>query len=132
MIGDAGEQVGDIVLRVESVGLAFADRERIEAVVNDALASGMPRWLVARARPSTKIVRRSASSSKRFTTPRSTAGCRGPFDDVWRVVLGDPENGFDAEDTVYSSQEAAEWLRANAGRLHSGTKFAKRFPRAIK
>src|SRR5438105_4406029 len=32
----------------------FSDRERIEAVVKEALASGMLRWPVAGARPSTK------------------------------------------------------------------------------
>jgi len=51
------------------------------------------------------------------------------FDEVWSVVLGGPQNGIDAETTVYSSQEAAEWLRANAVRLHPDSKFAKRFHR---
>jgi hypothetical protein len=54
------------------------------------------------------------------------------FDDLWSVALGDPNKGFDAEATVYSSQEAAEWLRANAARLHPDSKFAKRFHRAGK
>jgi hypothetical protein len=40
------------------------------------------------------------------------------FDDVWRVMLGDPSNGIDREATVGSPQEAAEWLRANAVRLY--------------
>ena len=53
------------------------------------------------------------------------------FDDVWRVFLGDPDNRIDAEATVYSSQEAAEWLRANAIRRYPSSKFAERFPRSI-
>lgn len=53
------------------------------------------------------------------------------FDDVWRVFLGDPDNGIDAEATVYGPQEAAEWLRANAVRRYPHSTFAKRFPRSI-
>ena len=53
------------------------------------------------------------------------------FDDVWRVTLGDQHNGIDAEATVGSLQEAAEWLRANAVRRYPESKFAKRFPRSI-
>jgi hypothetical protein len=53
------------------------------------------------------------------------------FDEVWGVVLGDPQNGIDAEATVSSPQEAAEWLRANAVRRYPNSKFAQRFPRSI-
>jgi hypothetical protein len=49
------------------------------------------------------------------------------FDEVWTVVLGDPQGGIDAEATVASPREAAEWLRATAVRLHPDSKFAKRF-----
>ena len=54
------------------------------------------------------------------------------FDEVWTVVLGDPNKGIEAEATVYGSQKAAEWLRANAVRLHPDSKFAKRFHRTGK
>jgi hypothetical protein len=43
------------------------------------------------------------------------------FDNVWSVFLGDPHNGYDAEETVYSAQEAAEWLRANGIRRYPNT-----------
>jgi hypothetical protein len=54
------------------------------------------------------------------------------FDNVWGVVLGNPHKGIEAEATVYSSQEAAEWLCSNAARLHPDSKFAKRFHRTGK
>jgi hypothetical protein len=54
------------------------------------------------------------------------------FDNVWSVALGNPHKGIDAEATVSSPQEAAEWLRANAARLHPDSKFAKRFHRTGK
>jgi len=50
------------------------------------------------------------------------------FDGVWRVKLGDEMNGFDAEATVSSPQEAAEWLRASAVRCYTASQFAKRLP----
>jgi hypothetical protein len=53
------------------------------------------------------------------------------FDDVWHVVLGDSHNGIDAEATVGSPQEAAEWLRANAVRRYPHSEFAKQFPRSV-
>lgn len=49
----------------------------------------------------------------------------------WRVALGDPHSGIDAEATVDSSQDAAEWLRANAVRRYPWSTFAKRFPRSL-
>ena len=52
------------------------------------------------------------------------------YDGVWRVKLGDEENGFVAEAMVGSPQEAAEWLRANAVRRYPASAFAKRFPRS--
>jgi len=52
------------------------------------------------------------------------------YDGVWRVRLGDEENGFLAEAIVSSPQEAAEWLRANAVRRYPASEFAKRFPRS--
>jgi hypothetical protein len=53
------------------------------------------------------------------------------FDGTWRVAIGDELNGIMAEATVNSSQEAAEWLRANAVRRHPHSGFAKRFPRSV-
>jgi hypothetical protein len=52
------------------------------------------------------------------------------FDGVWRVALGDPHNGIEAEATVGSPQDAAEWLRANAVSRYPQSTFAKRFPRS--
>jgi len=52
------------------------------------------------------------------------------FDGVWRVKRGDEMNGFDAEATVSSPQEAAEWLRANAVRRYPASEFPKRLPRS--
>jgi len=52
------------------------------------------------------------------------------FDGVWRGRLGDEMNGFDAEATVSSPQEAAEWLRANVVRCYPVSQFAKSFPRS--
>jgi peptide/nickel transport system substrate-binding protein len=53
------------------------------------------------------------------------------FDGSWRVALGNPHNGIDAEATVGSPQDAAEWLRANAVRRYPQSTFAKRFPRSV-
>jgi hypothetical protein len=47
------------------------------------------------------------------------------FDRVWKVRLGDPQNGYDAEAVVDSIEEAAEWLRATAIRLFPDSEFAK-------
>jgi hypothetical protein len=52
------------------------------------------------------------------------------YDGVWRVKLGDGENGFVAEAMVSSPQEAAEWLHANAVRRYPASEFAKLFPRS--
>ena len=52
------------------------------------------------------------------------------FDGVWRVKLGDEMNDFDAEATVSSPQEAAEWLRASAVRRYPASEFPKRLPRS--
>lgn len=49
------------------------------------------------------------------------------FDGVWRVTLGDPHNGIEAEATVSGPQEAAEWLRVTAIERHPGSEFARRF-----
>jgi hypothetical protein len=47
------------------------------------------------------------------------------FDRVWKMKLGDPLSGYDAEATVASIEEAAEWLRATAVRLYPDSEFAK-------
>ena len=47
------------------------------------------------------------------------------FDRVWKVRLGDPHNGYDAEAVVASPEEAAEWLRANAVKLYPESTFAR-------
>ena len=53
------------------------------------------------------------------------------FDGTWRVAIGDELNGIQAEATVNSAQQAAEWLRANAVRRYPQSKFAERFPRSV-
>ena len=53
------------------------------------------------------------------------------FDGTWRVAIGDELNGIQAEATVNSAQQAAEWLRANAVRRYPHSEFAKRFPRSV-
>ena len=53
------------------------------------------------------------------------------FDDVWKVTLGDPANGIDAEAVVASADEAAKWLRANAVRLYPDSTFAHRYGRGL-
>ena len=53
------------------------------------------------------------------------------FDGVWRVTLGDPHNGIDAEATVGSPQEAADWLRATAVKRYPDSDFARRFGEPI-
>ena len=56
------------------------------------------------------------------------------FDEVWTVVLGSLQNGIDAEATVSTTREAAEWPRANAVRavgielISSGTARGLNFP----
>ena len=47
------------------------------------------------------------------------------FDRVWKVRLGDPQNGYDAEAVVSSPEEAADWLRETAVRLFPDSEFAK-------
>jgi hypothetical protein len=47
------------------------------------------------------------------------------FDRLWAVKLGDLLNGYDAEGTVNTLDEAAEWLRANAVELYPDSKFAE-------
>ena len=52
------------------------------------------------------------------------------FDGVWKVKLGDPYNGFVADAVVYTPEEAAEWLRANAVRRYQHSQFARLYPRS--
>ena len=47
------------------------------------------------------------------------------FDRVWKVKLGDPHNGYDAEAVVSSPEEAADWLRETAIRLFPESEFAE-------
>ena len=53
------------------------------------------------------------------------------FDGAWSLAIGDELNGIQAEATVNSAQQAAEWLRANAVRRYPHSEFAKRFPRSV-
>jgi hypothetical protein len=50
------------------------------------------------------------------------------YDGVWRVRLGDEDNGLVGEAVVASPQDAAEWLRANAVRRFPHSEFGRRFP----
>ena len=50
------------------------------------------------------------------------------FDGTWRVKLGDPDNGYDAETVVASIEDAVEWLRANAIRRYPHSQFARLYP----
>jgi hypothetical protein len=45
------------------------------------------------------------------------------------VKLGDPLNGYGAEDQVLTLNEAADWLRENAVRLYPDSDFARRYAR---
>ena len=47
------------------------------------------------------------------------------FDEDVTVGIGDDMGGWRAEDTVYSFDAAAEWLRAEAIRQYPESQFAK-------
>jgi hypothetical protein len=49
------------------------------------------------------------------------------YDGVWRVMLGDPHNGIDAEAMVRSLLEAPKWLYMKAIELYLDSDFAKQF-----
>ena len=54
----------------------------------------------------------------------------GWFDRVWRAKIGDPWNGFRAEeDGPLSLSAAAEWLRSKAIELYPNSEFAKAYKR---
>jgi hypothetical protein len=53
------------------------------------------------------------------------------YDGVWRVTLGDPHNGTDAEAIVSSVQEAVEWLRSAAIKLYPESVFARKYARGF-
>ena len=53
------------------------------------------------------------------------------FDDDVTVGIGDDIGGWRAEDTVYSFDSAAEWLRAEAIRQYPETEFAKQYGRGF-
>jgi hypothetical protein len=53
------------------------------------------------------------------------------FDGEWSVTLEDDLNGIEAEATVNSARQAAEWLRANAVKRYPDSAFTRRFPRSI-
>ena len=47
----------------------------------------------------------------------------------WRVKLGDPLNGFDAEAAVAGPDEVIKWLHETAVSLFPDSEYAKRFAR---
>jgi|HubBroStandDraft_6_1064221.scaffolds.fasta_scaffold1515548_2 hypothetical protein len=49
------------------------------------------------------------------------------YDGVWRMTLGDPHNGTDAEAVVGSIGEAVGWLRSTAVRLYPDSTFARKY-----
>jgi hypothetical protein len=53
------------------------------------------------------------------------------YDGVWRVTLGDPHNGIDAEAVAGSIGEAIEWLRSTAVRLYPDSAFARKYARGF-
>jgi hypothetical protein len=49
------------------------------------------------------------------------------YDNVWTVKIGDARNGYQAQATVLSLIEAANWLRHKAIELYPNSEFAKGF-----
>jgi hypothetical protein len=56
---------------------------------------------------------------------KSMARFHGSLNRLWSVKLGDPFTGYDAVAAVASTEEAVEWLRANAVRLYPDSTFAQ-------
>lgn len=47
------------------------------------------------------------------------------YDSVWRAKIGDPWNGYQAEEDGFASlRDAAEWLRSKAIELYPDSAFA--------
>jgi hypothetical protein len=54
------------------------------------------------------------------------------YDRVWRAKIGDPWNGYQAEqDGLLSLTEAVEWLRSKAIELYPDSEFAKAYKRGF-
>jgi hypothetical protein len=53
------------------------------------------------------------------------------IDGDWRVVLGYPLNGLDAEAMVASIGEAIEWFRSTAVQIYPDSAFAREFARGF-
>jgi len=53
------------------------------------------------------------------------------WDGGFDVALGDEMNGYGAQDTVSTLDEAAEWLRSNAVQLYPDSEFAKKHRRGF-
>ena len=47
------------------------------------------------------------------------------------VKLGDAMTGYEAEGTVYSASEIAEWLRENAVRCYPDSEFARKYSKGF-
>ena len=54
------------------------------------------------------------------------------FDGVWRAKIGDPWNGYRAEqDGFVSLSQAIDWLRSKAIEIYPDSEFAKAYKRGF-